>query len=301
RMATSILLAAPADSEARGVERIRSFVEAWYVALAEADRAPIEEAPSCRPARALLKTAADSGRVAWLDKRVESDAKRRQFKRSDTYQRVVEPRLLASVVAGVRAFAAESDCAGGDDWPQVLDVAARVAGTGSLGRFRWAILIAGKSQKLGKERVLELKEARPAWLEPHDERDPAEHVTSFQRVLQGAPPRYLGVAHVEVGGLRVACTVRELQPSEAKVDTSKLKHDGLDSLVITCGTALGRLHGRGAGQRPSARADISKTLADSVAAYAVRYAERVVADHERLRKQREQVALALGLTPGDPP
>ena len=127
------------------------------------------------------------------------------------------------------------------DWPHVLDVAVRVAGTGSLGRFRWAVLVQGKSDKPGKERILELKEALPSSLSPADtSSDAAERVIATQRRLQGAPPAYLGVAHV---GQR-PFTVRELQPTEAKLDVGVLKGGDFDALAAACGTVLGRLHRR---------------------------------------------------------
>ena len=247
--------------------------------------------------RALVDSAGDASRSTWIERRVEGAAGQRRFKASEKYQRITDDRVRASVIAAMGEFGARCPERPHDagPWPHVLDVAVRIAGTGSLGRLRWAILAQGKSDKPGKERILELKEALPSSLSPDAPCEAAaERVIASQRRLQGAPPAFLGVATVD----RRAFTVRELQPTEAKLDAASLKGGDLDALAAACGTVLGRLHRR-AGVDLSARLEAhERSIARRLAACALRYADRVTEDHARLRASRDRVEHALGLANG---
>ena len=294
RLATSLVLADDRHGDSRAVDRIATLVDAWAAAGASLDLRPLptKDAPSI--VRTLVDTAGDASRVSWIDRRVEGDAGARRFKSSEKYQSITDEQLRAAIIAGVREFGASCPERPGDspDWPQVLDVAVRIAGTGSLGRFRWAVLTHGKSEKAGKERILELKEALPSSLAPADSPDDAAaRVIASQRRLQGAPPAYLGVAHVAGR----AFTVRELQPTEAKLDSSALKGGDFDALAAACGTVLGRLHRRAAADLPARILGRNRGIARRVTAFALRYAEQEIEDHARLSANRAEVANALGV------
>jgi len=294
RLCTSIVLADDRHGDARAVERIGALVDAWVAAVGSLDLRPLATKDAPPIVRALVDTASDASRVSWIERRVEGDAGGRRFKSSDKYQSITDGRLRAAIITGVREFGAAcaERPADSPDWPQVLDVAVRIAGTGSLGRFRWAVLTHGKSDKPGKERILELKEALPSSLAPTDTSDDAAtRVIASQRRLQGAPPAYLGVAHVDGR----AFTVRELQPTEAKLDSGALKGGDLDALAAACGTVLGRLHRRAGAELPARVRGRERSLARRIAAFALRYAEQVSEDHACLRANRDAVARALGV------
>jgi uncharacterized protein (DUF2252 family) len=297
RLATSIVLADDRHGDARGVERIAALVDAWAGAARSLDLRPIMPKDAPPVVRSLVETASDASRTTWLERRVEGAAGQRRFKSSEKYQRVGDDKLRAAIDAAVRDFGARcaERPADSPDWPHVLDAAVRVAGTGSLGRFRWAVLVQGKSDRVGKERILELKEALPSSLAPSDTvEQAAERVIATQRRLQGAPPAYLGIAHVDGR----AFTVRELQPTEAKLDASALKGGDLDALAAACGTVLGRLHRRAGADLAPRIVGRERGIARRVAAFALRYAEQVVEDHARLRAERAAVLHALGLPGG---
>jgi uncharacterized protein (DUF2252 family) len=255
------------------------------------DLRPLEIKSAPALIQKLVASADDASRTAWLDKRVEVD--KRVFKNSDKYQRITDEKLRSDIIAGVAEFGARCPDRPPQvgDWPRVIDVATRLAGTGSLGRFRWAVLVQGKSDKQGKERILELKESLPSSLSPERQGDPAERVIKQQKNLQGASPAFLGAAHVAGH----ACTVRELQPTEGKLDSSALKGSELDELAGACGTVLGRLHRRAAPQLPARIEGRERALSRRMIAFALRYAEQVAEDHALLVAKRKEVERALGI------
>jgi uncharacterized protein (DUF2252 family) len=286
RFATSIVLARPDAADHRAVARIEAFLESWRRALADAGD------PRWPPVvRELISEAAEVRRGRWLDKRVETTrAGQRRFKQSSKadakYERVREPALRASIAAGVAEFGRTYSARPSPAWPDVLDIALRRAGLGSLGRKRWVALIAGDRPR-GKERVLELKESLPALLGPKRAAS-ARRVVALQRRLQGAAPLFLGATHI--GG--VPYTVRELQPTEARLDTGDPALD-LESVCAACGAVFGHLHRRGGAREHQVRAYSERSLVRSVAPFALRYAETVIADHARFCAELERVRAAL--------
>lgn len=297
RVATSVVLADERHGDVRAVERMSALIDAWASATRSLDLRPISGKEAPPVVRALVDTASDASRASWIDRRIEGAAGQRRFKASDKYQSVVDDKTRAAIVGAVREFGARCPERPIDvpDWPHVLDVAVRVAGTGSLGRFRWAVLVQGKSDKPGKERILELKEALPSSLSPGDTTsDAAERVIVTQRRLQGAPPAYLGVAHIA----QRPFTVRELQPTEAKLDVSVLKGGDFDALAGACGTVLGRLHRRANPDLAERIAGREHAIARRVCAFALRYAAQVADDHARLTAERAAVSQALGVPSG---
>ena len=201
--------------DVRAVERISALVDAWASAALSLDLRPISGKEAPPVVRALVDTASDASRATWIERRIEGAAGQRRFKASEKYQPIADDKTRAAIADAVRDFGARCRERPTDvpDWPHVLDVAVRIAGTGSLGRFRWAVLIQGKSDKAGKERILELKEALPSSLAPGGTTaDAAERVIATQRRLQGAPPAYLG----PLTPPSAPFTVRELQPTEGQ-------------------------------------------------------------------------------------
>jgi uncharacterized protein (DUF2252 family) len=281
RLGTSIVLADEKHGDARAVERIGALIDAWCAAASSLDLRPIAPKDAPPIVRALVDEASEASRGGWLERRVEGDAGKRRFKASDKYIRVTDAATRAAIEQAMRVFGAACPERPGEhpDWPHVIDVAVRIAGTGSLGRFRWAVLASGKSDKPGKERILELKEALPSSMAPGDApATEAKRVVETQRRLQGAPPAYLGVA--DVAGRAV--TVRELQPTEAKLDSAALKGPDLDALAAACGTVLGRMHRRAGIDLPARFAGRERVLARRIAAFSLRYAAQVNEDWVRL-------------------
>jgi uncharacterized protein (DUF2252 family) len=294
RVCTSVVLAGGDGTAERAVGRIEALLLGYQRAAKEGDLRPVEMAKSLPSAvRGVLGEAEAGSRPEWIEARVEGPVGGRHFRKSPKYFPVEDPARRQAVEAAVRQFAAScaerpAEC---PSWPTVLDVAVRIAGTGSLGRWRYAVLMPGKGGKAGKELILELKESIPSSLMPDDSGQAARTI-SQQKRLQGDSPAYLGVALVD----GAPYTVRELQPMEAKLAAAELKPGELDGLCAECGEVLGRAHRRASVELADRLAGRERAMVRRIAAFALRYAEIVEADRTALIAARAAVEGALGLT-----
>jgi uncharacterized protein (DUF2252 family) len=255
RLSTSVLLAGRgfratgAQSLALVEHLLAAYLEALAGGAAPATPAVVSE---------LIAKVKDRSRKALLDDRAPEDSHgKRHFVRGDRYLDLppdIEARVPALLAAYVAALGDRAPGKAGD-W-KLEDRALRVAGNGSLGVVRVAVLVKDHD---GDERLLELKECRrsstealfPAvvgrWTHP------AERVTGAAHAMLAASPRHL--AAVQVGELSFAG--RRLFPQEDKLDLESMHTGGaLDALVQFIGHTLGAAHARGVatlgGPRPGA-------------------------------------------------
>ena len=185
----------------------------------------------------------------------------------------------------------------GKDW-DVLDVAYRFKGTGSLGRVRFAALL-GK----GDDRtIVELKEADRSGIDlargravPVAQR--ARVQTAAIRRMQGDPwPRVAG-AHVG----RFPVLVREIEPEEEKLTAARFAGDHrgnreqLLAYAKQCGEVLARMHCR-VNAPYMLDADWSaRAAADAAVAFAASYAAVVEEDWEAFVEAADDVRRQLGV------
>jgi uncharacterized protein (DUF2252 family) len=172
---------------------------------------------------------------------------------------------------------------------EVLDVAFRVAGTGSLGLERYAVLVRGNGQP-EQGRILDIKEARaPALLayaaeeQRTDAVSEARRIVQAQRRLQSKPIACLHVLDVDGREYRM----RELIPEENRTGLDQLRRQPrrLRRAVAIAGKLVGWAHARGCRLEGDDRHDdLARWAAgpglDAVIASAVRYAERNRRDHK---------------------
>ncbi len=139
-----------------------------------------------------------------------------------------------------------------------LDVARRVAGTGSLGLDRYVILVEGRGLPGGNV-LLDLKfQSTPAVApylklpQPHWKSE-AERVIAIQRRSQAIAPAFLTA--VQVG--RRSLMLKEAQPTSDKVDLfgSQATIEDLRCLAHTLGQLVAWSHLRASGREGSAIAD----------------------------------------------
>jgi hypothetical protein len=178
----------------------------------------------------------------------------------------------------------------------VLDVAYRFKGTGSLGRLRFTALLGHGSER----RAIELKEARSSAMDDARGgpplRDRARVQTASIRRLQGDPwPR---VAATRFG--KVPALGRENEPEEEKVVCEKFaqgdaRHEELNAYARQCGQVLARLHARvNAPAILGAHWDVEQA-AHAAVAFADKYAAQVAADQQAFVRAKDRVAQDLGL------
>jgi uncharacterized protein (DUF2252 family) len=131
---------------------------------------------------------------------------------------------------------------------EVLDAAFRVAGTGSLGCLRVAVLVRGKGGPDGAW-IFDMKEedtpsaaciVRPPRL------DAAERVATAVRACVSQPPRMMGTTKLRGSPM----FTRRLAPQEDKLDLTKLAAKDMEPLAAYLGTLLGAAHRRGAKRAP---------------------------------------------------
>ncbi len=284
RLLTSVLLAgrsfqaAPPDA----LHLCEVLLEVYARALCAGPRTRTQAFPA--PIAALLQRAKQRSRKELLDRRAPARRGGRRFERGERYLEL-PPRIARQVP---RLFAAYLGALGdrapnGSDTWRVLDAAQRVAGTGSLGRLRIALLIARPDDD---PRLFELKEAAPSSAglllgRSTGHLPAAARVVAAAQALVQRPMRLL--AALEVDG--ASFVGRQLMPQEDKLDLGEL-HVGqmLDEVVRTVGEVVGRAHRRAA-TRPPRRIWTDRELAGLL--------ERAIV----LAGIHESVALALAQIP----
>ena len=171
---------------------------------------------------------------------------------------------------------------------KALDLAHRIAGTGSVGVKRYVVLI--QDTETGKYRLIDVKEAKPSSVKPYVQTlqpvwpEEAERVITLQKRIQHVSPAMLHTVDIEGVGF----VLKELQPSADRMDLTlcKGKLSKLSSILITMAqiTASGQL--RSTGRQGSDTADTliefanaSDAWKNAVLAYAKKYAAQVIADY----------------------
>jgi uncharacterized protein (DUF2252 family) len=204
--------------------------------------------------RAMLERYSDSltaGRVKWLERdnaegpiktllselRLRSRRKflaRRVIGRGDAQRLVVDgiksvaatPEEVALVRTTLEKYATQW---GASEFFGVRDVTRRIAGTASLGRERYAVLVRGRGGRKGGY-LLDLKLAGPSTLQtllratqpawPSE----ADRVVAIERTMQATPPACLEAIQMA----RRSYVLRELQPSNDRLDLDALSANAAD-------------------------------------------------------------------------
>jgi uncharacterized protein (DUF2252 family) len=131
---------------------------------------------------------------------------------------------------------------------EIVDAAFRIAGTGSLGCLRIAVLARGKGGADGGW-IFDMKEedtpssaclVRPPRLEP------ADRVCAGIHACLEHPPAMMGTTRLR----RASMFARRLAPQEDRLDLTRLESDDLDPLARHLGGLLGAAHRRGAKRLP---------------------------------------------------
>lgn len=260
RCATSIWLAAGETGLGKRQARhlVDVFLGSYRDAMAQGKPGWVERATAQGVVRELLDHAGDRLRKDFLDRRTELRNSQRNIRIDGEHALPVTRQARATVARFMRAFAAAH---GQRQFFRVLDIARRVAGTGSLGVERYIVLVEGKGSP-DQNHLVDIKYALPSApcrnlpaplrrLQPRWNND-AERVVGVQKRTQAASPAYLTA--VEFEGR--AFVLRELQPLEDRLDLARLARDGqFESALQTMGRVTAWAQLRSGGRQGSAIAD----------------------------------------------
>ncbi|MFZ6647147.1 DUF2252 domain-containing protein [Undibacterium sp. TJN25] len=203
----------------------------------------------------LLGSLAQRQRAAFLDRRTVRKGAARRLLVDGRKGLPVTPAQRSRVERFFSEFApSQPDPA----FFKVLDVARRVAGTGSLGIERYIVLVQGKGSPNGNF-LLDLKRAQPSSMAASLKRaqpqwkTEAERIVTLQRRLQAVSMAFL---HPVKMGKR-DYVLRALQPSEDRVtlDGAVNSLQEMEDVMRTMGEVVASAHLRGAGRQGSAIAD----------------------------------------------
>lgn len=235
RIATSLLLAAPLFGfRGRAALDLTESLLRGY-----AERAAPRKKPPAPIARLLDRVRARS-RHELLARRTELRRGKRRFVRGARYFDLPE-RLLKRVPAAFVEYLKSADLDPKDDEHAIVDVAFRIAGTGSLGALRIAVLTKGKGGRDGNW-LFDLKEERRSAcalaLDPSKRR----HVVEAIDACLHRPPIALGRSTID----GIALIGRRLAPQEDKLALATVKPHELPIIVPYLGGTVAKLHARSA-------------------------------------------------------
>ena len=236
----------------------RACLEAYRDALVAGKPLWVEQEISGGLVHDLLTALQSRERAAFLDKRTLRRGRRRSLKVDGVKALPVSDAQRKSVTRFMDQFAAAQ---AEPKFFEVLDVARRIAGTGSLGLQRFVVLVEGKGSPESNY-LLDLKEAKSSALVPHLSRlgikqpawpDEATRVVTVQKRMQAVDHAFLQA--VKLDGL--ACILRGLQPSEDRVAIGEWgeKLERLKEVVATMGRILAWDQLRASGRAGAASAD----------------------------------------------
>ena len=248
RLTTSLLLGGR-ELGANGLvalDLVDRLCGAWVRAVSGDEKMPAVPAPIA----ALIDQVQNRSKTALLDARTKVTGHSRRFVRGPRYADL--PKKITDEVPA--AFRHYVDTLVEEDRPhkgslEVLDCALRIAGTGSLGGLRIAVLVKGKGGPDGAW-IFDLKEqSAPSLLSlvPAMKLDDAERVKEGFRACVERPPHMIGTT--KLGGMSILA--RKLSPQEDKLNWRKLARPDLAGLAAYLGALLGKAHRRAATNPPA--------------------------------------------------
>lgn len=257
RFVTSILVAADGLSatRAQALAMCERFVDSYASALALGKARWAERETTRGLVRELFDGLKGRQRADFLDKRTERKGKQRVLRVDGVKALAPTARQRAKVTEFMQAFAEKQP---DPDFYKPLDVARRIAGTGSLGMERYVILVKGKGSSDGNylldlkrtptsSLVRHLKHAQPAW------KSEAHRVVELQRRMQAVPVAFLKPVLLN----KHAAVLRDLQPSEDRVSLNRSRKnlDEIHDVVTTMAGIVASAHLRSTGRQGSIIAD----------------------------------------------
>ena len=257
RMLTSIQIGAH-ESGIDGAEQsilCHQFLDSYASALTLGKPYWMERESTQGPVHKLLSVLRERERPEFLNTRTDVVGRKRIIRLDGKKALPVDATQRARVKNFMKSFIQTQPNPG---FFRVLDVARRIAGTGSLGLERYVILVNGNGSPDGNH-LLDLKLAAPSSLSAHlpTKQPPwvneASRVVALQQRVQAVPMAFLQAVHT--GGS--SYVLRRLQPSEDRVSTAagNLKRTEFRQLMDSMGKLVAWAHLRSAARQNAAGPD----------------------------------------------
>ncbi|MBN3766285.1 DUF2252 domain-containing protein [Burkholderia sp. Ac-20365] len=257
RLLTSVLVAADdlKLSRAEALALCHTAVDAYAAALRFGKARWIEEETAEGMVGELFAALHQRSRADHLNRRTDLKGKKRTLRVDGKKALPVNDDTRAKVTAFMNDFAKHEP---NPQFFEILDVARRIAGTGSLGVERYVILVEGKGSPDGNY-LLDMKLALPSATAPNvDTPQPkwsseAARVVEIQRRNQVVSQAFLHAVDFE----KRPFVLRGLQPSEDRVALENWngKLPRLESVVRNMAELIAWAHFRSSGRQKSAIAD----------------------------------------------
>ncbi|MCU6435479.1 DUF2252 domain-containing protein [Undibacterium sp. Jales W-56] len=233
----------------------KTFLESYRISLVHGKSYWIERETAIGKIRVLLDNVRERTRADFLNKRTKIYRGKRQLKIDGQKALPVSSNQFDLIHQFMSVFAKKQV---DPTFFEPIDVAKRIAGTGSLGVERYIILINGKGHPDGNY-LLDLKEALPSSLIPHlTVKQPKWKTESFRTVelqhrMQAVSMAFLQPVKIK----KTDYILRALQPSEDRIilDRSVNSLNELEQILQAMGNIVASAHIRSAGRNGSAIAD----------------------------------------------
>jgi uncharacterized protein (DUF2252 family) len=234
---------------------MQDFIDAYFDTLATGKARWVERETAQGLVHDLLDNLHTRQRPQFLDSRTERKGKRRTLRVDGKKALPATTAQRQHVEALLVGFAHQQ---GKPEFFEVLDVARRIAGNGSLGLERYVILVRGKGSPDGNY-LLDLKRAIPSSLASHTPlKQPkwpsqAHRVVALQQRMQAVSMAFL---HPIKAG-KDAYVLRALQPSEDRIDLNGPGVDltSLQGVIRSMAQCVAWAQLRSSGRQGSAIAD----------------------------------------------
>lgn len=161
---------------------------------------------------------------------------------------------------------------------EIVDIARKVVGTGSVGTFCGVLLLEGENDDL---LILQIKEARQSVFEPYlgesEFDNHGQRVVIGQRIMQSASDMFLGWT---VGKTGLHLYIRQLRDVKLAPNPAMWNKTTMWDIAIIAGKVLAKAHARsGAARAITEYLGESDKFAKSMSKYALSYAEQTNADY----------------------
>lgn len=287
RLAVSIHLAADETgfSFKERQELIAGFLNAYLAQVQQIQKQPAllqqiltERFLDEKAGKQVVEARERFSRPEWLNDM--SDGRRLRI---DDKVRPISAQERQSVATALQAYAASRREGAG--FFTLKDAASRIAGKGSLGRYRYITLIEGRSAAPQDDLILEIKEAIVPSASyagvSRSGNEAARIVQAFKTSLPGADP-LLGITTLATPAGALPAYVRELLPKET-VNLEKVnKFKEYQGFLSSSALIIARMHSR-SGQ---AAAILKQTPVQAIAQFADSYAEVVASDWKTFKSSR---------------